>query len=263
MPIIPGITQAASLLNNLFRQGEDPAQAMQTLTDPEAIVSPADPYQRAGHDPVLEEVATVGVSGTDVPPAPPERYIEAVWNNYSPIVDSNWEQASSSNTDFAVNDGVMTITYKRSCSAWQSSAKRSNVAYSMRAGDIFYTSFMLNTETEGQSFTIFLFAQSRVGAYMGVVANTNQLYHGLIVSNANGQSTSSIIGLAGKQNTGNDVGKKTKIWAPLIVNLTKMFGAGNEPTLTEFEAQCALNNIDLTQQQAYNLDGTAVQWRIE
>lgn len=75
MPIIPGITQAASLLNNLFRQGEDPAQTMQALTDPEAIVSPADPYQRAGYDPVIESISTMDISGI-VAPAP---------NNYAVV----------------------------------------------------------------------------------------------------------------------------------------------------------------------------------
>ena len=45
----------------------------------------------------------------------------------------------------------------------------------------------------------------------------------------------------------------------ISINLTNMFGAGNEPNLAEFEAQCALNGIDLTQYQPYDA-GTERDW---
>jgi hypothetical protein len=39
-----------------------------------------------------------------------------------------------------------------------------------------------------------------------------------------------------------------------------MYGAGNEPTKEEFEAQCALNGIDLTTYNPYD-EGTVIPWR--
>ena len=47
----------------------------------------------------------------------------------------------------------------------------------------------------------------------------------------------------------------------MMIDLTLMYGAGNEPTVAEFEQQCALNHIDLTQYQSYNA-GTQMTWRL-
>lgn len=48
----------------------------------------------------------------------------------------------------------------------------------------------------------------------------------------------------------------------ILINLTKMYGAGNEPLTTEeFEADCALNGIDLTQYQEYD-EGTERKWKL-
>lgn len=67
MPITPGIMQAAGMLNNLFNQGTNPVQSLQNVPNPEAIVSPEDPYQRAGHDPVIELISTMDISGIVAP----------------------------------------------------------------------------------------------------------------------------------------------------------------------------------------------------
>ena len=52
------------------------------------------------------------------------------------------------------------------------------------------------------------------------------------------------------------LGMTCQVKIPLCVNLTQMFGEGNEPsTAAEFEALCSRNGIDLTQPQPYN-EGT-------
>lgn len=267
MPITPGITQAASLLNNLFRQGEDPAQAMQALTDPEAIVSPADPYQRAGHDPVLEEVATVGVSGTDVPPVPPYVYIEAIWNNMCPELTSSWSPNSSTYVSAVCSSNRAVLTYKAvTQSVNQGTLKSPSKSYALTQNHKYYVSFMINAElAAGYKVLMYSTAAARQTSNKNVPANTDYHYH--VIFNYTGTSASGSGGnlyfLAITGMTENHVGKTATMWSPIIIDLTKMFGAGNEPSLSDFEAQCALNDIDLTAPHAYDLDGTAVQWRIE
>lgn len=47
--------------------------------------------------------------------------------------------------------------------------------------------------------------------------------------------------------------------SPLYIDLTQMFGAGKQPNINEFEAQCALNGIDLTQSYSQDL-GSKKTW---
>ena len=49
----------------------------------------------------------------------------------------------------------------------------------------------------------------------------------------------------------------------LVVDLTLMFGAGNEPATTaDFEALCALNGVDLNTPQSKDVSGTELMWII-
>ena len=49
----------------------------------------------------------------------------------------------------------------------------------------------------------------------------------------------------------------------LVVDLTLMFGAGNEPATTaDFEALCVLNGVDLNTPQSKDLSGTELMWII-
>lgn len=57
------------------------------------------------------------------------------------------------------------------------------------------------------------------------------------------------------------VGYTCKVRNPICIDLTCMFGAGNEPTLEEFEQQCILNNINLNSYYPVN-SGTGRLWRI-
>ena len=63
MPITPGISQAAGLLNSLFRQGKDPSQQIQALQDPEAVISPADTILLQERTPVLKQLSGGPFSG--------------------------------------------------------------------------------------------------------------------------------------------------------------------------------------------------------
>lgn len=58
-------------------------------------------------------------------------------------------------------------------------------------------------------------------------------------------------------------GNTVKCKAPIMVDLTKMFGEGNEPiTATEFERICALNGFDLTIYHSKDTTGTEQYWII-
>ena len=63
-------------------------------------------------------------------------------------------------------------------------------------------------------------------------------------------------------NTYDVTGMVCQTKCPIQVNLTQMFGAGNEPaTPEEFEHLCAINGVDLTKPQAYD-EGTERSWII-
>lgn len=57
------------------------------------------------------------------------------------------------------------------------------------------------------------------------------------------------------------VGDSEQIKCPVVINLTTMFGAGNEPTTEQFEQQCLLNGVDLESPIPYNT-GMTRYWRI-
>lgn len=59
---------------------------------------------------------------------------------------------------------------------------------------------------------------------------------------------------------GCEAGDICKFKNPIQVDLTLMFGAGNEPaTAEEFEQICMKNGVDLTQAQPYDA-GTPLTW---
>lgn len=55
-------------------------------------------------------------------------------------------------------------------------------------------------------------------------------------------------------------GMVAQVKSPLMINLTQMFGLGNEPTKEEFEEQCILNGIDLTSALPYD-EGSIREWK--
>lgn len=267
MPITPGITQAAGMLNNLFNQGTKPTQSLQNVPNPEAIVSPEDPYQRAGYDPVLDEISTPGISGTDIPPAPPYVYIEAVWNNMCPELTSSWSATSSTYVTAVCSSNRAVLTYKAvTQSINQGTLKSPSKSYALTQNHKYYVSFMINAElVAGYKVLMYSTSPNRQTASRNAVANTDYHYH--VIFNYTGTSASGTGGnlyfLAITGMTESHIGKTATMWSPIIIDLTKMFGAGNEPSILDFETQCALNDIDLTAPHAYDKDGTAVQWRIE
>ena len=57
------------------------------------------------------------------------------------------------------------------------------------------------------------------------------------------------------------IGYLCKVRNPICIDLTLMFGAGNEPTLENFERQCELNNVDLA--AYYPIDtGSSRMWKL-
>ena len=57
------------------------------------------------------------------------------------------------------------------------------------------------------------------------------------------------------------MGDYAEVKDPILVDVTQMFGAGNEPsTVAEFERICEINGIDLTTYQPY--DSGSDRWLI-
>ena len=58
-------------------------------------------------------------------------------------------------------------------------------------------------------------------------------------------------------------GTYTFVIIPQIIDLTLMYGEGNEPsTVDEFKRQCTLNGIDLSVYHTQDITGTVIPWQI-
>lgn len=180
--------------------------------------------------------------------------IQVVWNQQAyPINSDNWRAYSSTNISVTFNDGIATLLWLTNNggslgSLWGTSdAQR----YHPVIGEKWYGGYMLNPSFGTGRWSIEicnsinpfrLSADANVWSRLGVITiAANQQakgYHMLIPSLRN---------IDANQKDGTCMVK-----CPVLVNLTQMYGAGNEPEVSEFERQCSVNGIDLTTALPYN-----------
>lgn len=190
----------------------------------------------------------------------PRNKRRVVWNQINPPLDStNWKDYGSmgyASTTF--NEGVAQHTYLVDEKGYYSVSICQKVTPNVIAGHIYYTSYMIRTDHERRCGIEFANNRYFANAYT-IPADTWCRCSFLTQCNTTGYGSTYI-----PNPNPNDIynGYTEQIKAPIYIDLTQMFGAGQEPTKDEFEVLCALNGINLEEYHAQDLNGTEQIWYI-
>ena len=174
------------------------------------------------------------------------------WNQWAkPLNADYWGAYNTDYTSVSFEDGVATQTWLDAKVSYMATV-RSKYAESplQTEGDVWYASYMINPSKDNLTWGIEMCGGRQLTdgvkpanvwshtSYITTVKNTNR--NAIYISNLKNTTTAV------------DIGMTAKTKAPYYINLTQMFGAGNEPSKAEFERICALNGIDLTTYQPYD-----------
>lgn len=187
-------------------------------------------------------------------------YRKVLWNNITNgyMSDNDWKSYSPSVVSATFNDGIA------SCEVLNTSKIRYTASLVMKTyppitqNNKYYASYMINPEYQGSFGIEYAAGQQLAGTEMQCPANTwtrrSFVQYGR--TNANGAMY-----IPFPSGYPEGITPRFQIKSPIYINLTAMFGMGNEPTLAEFEHLCEINNVDLT--QVYSKDtGTEQLWCI-
>ena len=182
------------------------------------------------------------------------------WNNFAPPFSTELYKAYGTDTEIEdVETGVVRQTWVNSTSGGYARSFRLKENYPVVQTDhIYYISYMFNAQIDGLLFSS-EWAGGVIPTGMPSVADTWVRFSAVENGKKNGYGVAYYLNYRG--GGGMTIGTSVLAKSPLYVDLTAMFGAGNEPTLAEFERQCALNNIDLTASHPQD-NGTERTWKI-
>ena len=168
------------------------------------------------------------------------KYNTVEWNQLDPMLNSsNWEVYNSSYASVSFDDGVATRTVLQDVSSSYTAAIR--------------TKFVVNTDTTHQYYIKQELYSSVAKTY---VLTLGANWCRQVAVPAEEWTVCEVIGtpISSEKvyaiydgNNGNLslAGYTCKLRNPLVIDLTQMFGAGNEPTLQEFRALCTANGVNL------------------
>lgn len=169
--------------------------------------------------------------------------IRVEWNQLCPFISQDtWQVYNSKYTSATFDEGVCTQTYLKSGRAYYVSLRPIDATlFPCVIGEILYCSYEIYPESDstwsaelggglGESIPVTAIANNWTRVAVRITASRTGNYRPLI---------------ADRRSSAGAVNAVIKIRNAMSINLTQMFGAGKEPNLEEFEAQCALNGIDL------------------
>jgi hypothetical protein len=124
------------------------------------------------------------------------------------------------------------------------------VAPTQTLNDIWYASYMLNPSKGGLQWGIEMNGGAQLTDTATKPAGEWSRLSFLTYIKREGRNT---IYISNLKSDAAEIGMTTQVKAPIYINLTQMFGAGNEPsTVKEFERICRINNIDLETYHQYD-----------
>lgn len=179
------------------------------------------------------------------------------WNQWVPqLISENWQPQNADYSTLSIDNNIATINIIQDVTAVYLSSMKSKKIIPWILDHKYYIRQDINPSQDSEYVII------RFNSWVGGKRCLKDEWTTLKVVTTSTTTNSNIIYLGycsvADQST---VGKITKIKNPMIVDLTQMFGSGNEPTLQEFESLCVRNGIDLTQYQPYD-EGSTVNWYV-
>lgn len=180
------------------------------------------------------------------------------WNQWIPqLISENWQPQNIDYSTLSIDNNIATINIIQDVTAvYQSSmkSKKENVPWIL--DHKYYIRQDINPSQDSEYVII------RYNSWVGGKRCLKDEWTTLKVVTTSTTTSSNTIYLGYCSVVDQSpAGKVTKVKNPMIVDLTQMFGEGNEPTLQEFESLCARNGIDLTQYQPYD-EGSIVNWYV-
>jgi hypothetical protein len=159
-----------------------------------------------------------------------------VWNQLGKEINSNnWNVSRPTFASVAFADGVATVTITASSGGNSAYAIEMVQAYSVISGHKYYMSVDVNSNTSGIDF-INRCVDSTTGETYAITSTDTWLRFGSVVI-CNASDTPAYLMFAKANSAGTPTSVVYKVRNAMLIDLTLMFGAGNEPsTVAEFEA---------------------------
>ena len=184
--------------------------------------------------------------------------IEVTWNQQAPAMTAEeWAAYSSSKLSVSFADGVCTQTWLVDGSGYNTAVRAINAYPYTDVGHIMYVRYDVFPDRSGS------WGAECGGSVMAdTTACTADQWNAVRLQ---APATKKVWArpIIGNWRSGSSgtAGMVARIRNPVWVNLSVMYGVGNEPAKEEFERQCALNGIDLG--SALPVDsGTVRTWRV-
>ena len=186
---------------------------------------------------------------------------KVIWNQKCEnFENSKWETQSNTYEQVSYSNGVCTRTMLQdslAASPWLACV-RMRVLYPWDSTHIYYFHYEACPDANREYYL--MFGNSFQSPLFSCEANVWTKLKGISNSLSNG--TSRIYTIYPKNGVVEEEGSVCQVKNPMLVDLTQMYGAGNEPTtVEEFERQCALNGINLNVFQPYD-SGTEIVWTL-
>lgn len=181
------------------------------------------------------------------------------WNNFAPPFSTELYKAYGTDTEIEdAGTGIIRQTWVNSTGGgYARSFKLKENFPTVQTDHVYYISYMFNAPIDGLLFS-YEWAGGVIPTGIPSVANTWVRLSDVASGKKNGYGVAYFLNFRGGGVT-LELGTSVLAKSPLYVDLTAMFGAGNEPTLAEFERQCRINGIDLTASHPQD-SGTTREW---
>ena len=180
------------------------------------------------------------------------------WNQWlKPLTAENWQAYNSNYINTTFENGTATSTWLTNNSGYGTSIK--NITGVLQKNkEIWYISYMLKSSMSGGNWGI-----EYNGGFQNTLVNNLDADTWTRCSECSiyWRGTRNYVYISYYRSGINEhTGMVAQVKSPIFINLTQMFGPGNEPTKEEFEEQCTLNGIDLTTPLPYN-EGSIREWK--
>lgn len=193
-----------------------------------------------------------------------KKYIRVLWNNFEPPFSTTlYRPYLSSNTALEdVENGVVKqrwLTSTGNNGGFAYTTRIIDINYTLVQGHIMYLSYCILCSQSGVQFSV-EYAGGIIPDATTPPVNTWTRLSFCDAANRTGPYPVYYANRRGGTAANATNGTYVLLKSPLFVDLTLMFGAGNEPDKETFERQCAMNGINLTESHEQDISGTQRWW---
>lgn len=170
-------------------------------------------------------------------------YRKVLWNQMAgPMNSSYWKKYNTNVISLDFIDDYAEVTINQTMSNGFSTSIYTSNEPSVDINHYYYVSYLVCPNFSNGIFSM-EFAGGRNGDHFNTIINewTRVTGCGKGIRTGNGR-----LYIPNFIPNTYSVGDKAKVKNAIYIDLTAMFGIGNEPTRAEFEKLCAMNNVDLT-----------------